>query len=184
MFEIKGDRPQWQTVYEHLSGMGIGDVVKHDELAGLLPDAAVGSIASAFRRAVRECEAELKRTFVNVRGVGYRVAHATEHEALARGHHRRAKRQLKTAKRKATSADRSLLTREERTRIDAVELNLARQIEMTARLEARVDRVESELKAARRQQSSEAAELSARVDKLADLLARHGIADRPVSAAA
>jgi hypothetical protein len=178
MFEVIGDRPQWQTVYERLSAMGIGQVIKHDELAGLLPTAPAGSVASAFRRAVRECEGELKRTFLSVRTVGYRMAAANEHERLARGHHKRARRQLRSAKRKATSADRSLLTREERARIDAVELNLSRQIEMTSRLEARVDRVESELKAARRQQSSESAELSQRVDKLAELLERHGITDQ------
>lgn len=184
MFEVIGDRPQWRTVYEYLAGMSIGDVVKHDELAGLLPDAPAGSVASALRRAVRECELELSRTFASVRGVGYKMCAAAEHERLARGHHRRAKRQLKSARRKAASADRSQLTREERARIDAIELNLSRQIEMTSRLESRVARVEDELKAARRQQSSESAELSERLDKLARLLERHGIGEKATVEAA
>lgn len=177
MFEIIGDRPQWQVVYARLAGMRIGDVIKHVELAELLPEAPMSSVYSAFRRAVRECEDELRRTFTSVRGVGYAMAAAADHERLARGHHRRAKRQLKTAKRKATSADRSLLTREERARIDAVELNLSRQIEMTSRLESRVSRVENDLKAARREASTDAAVLSERVDRLAELLERHGIGD-------
>lgn len=177
MFEIKGDRAQWQTIFEHISTMNIGDVIKHDELASLLPDAPEPSIRSAFYRAVQECETDLKRTFTNVRGVGFKMAAANEHERLARGHHKRAKRQLKRAKRKAVAADRSLLTREERTRIDAVELNLARQIEMTNRLESRVAKVETDLKAARREQRTDSAVLAERVDKLADLLAKHGITE-------
>lgn len=176
MFDIKGDRAQWRTIFEHIASMNIGDVVIYEQLAGLLPDAPEPSVRSAFRRAVQECELELKRTFANVRGVGYKMAAANEHERLARGHHTRAKRQLKTAKRKAGSADRSLLTREERARIDAVELNLSRQIEMTNRLEARVAKVETDLQTARREQRTDSAQLAERVDKLADLLAKHGIA--------
>ena len=178
MFEVKGDRAQWRTVYEHISTMDIGDVIKHDELTGLLPDAPESSIRPAFYRAVQECETELSRTFANVRGVGYKMVAANEHERLARTHHRRAKRQLKRAKRKATSADRSQLTREERARIDAVELNLARQIEMTSRLETRVAKVETDLKTARREQRTDSAQLAARVDKLTELLAKHGIGEK------
>lgn len=177
MFETIGDRPQWQVIYRRLASMQIGEVIKHVELAGLLPDAPTTSVGSAFRRAVRECEDELKRTFTSVRGIGYAMAAAADHERLARGHHRRAKRQLKTAKRKATSADRSLLTREERARVDAIELNLSRQIEMTSRLESRVSRVENDLKAARREASTDSAVLSERVDRLTELLERHGIGD-------
>lgn len=177
MFEIKGDRPQWQVIYQHISAMNPGDVIKYDELAGLLPDAPEGSVRPAFYRAVRECETENKRSFCNVRGVGYRMVDANEHERLARTHHKRAKRQLKSGKRKASAADRSRMTREERSRIDAVELNLSRQIEMTSRLTSRVEKVESDLKAARREQRTDTAALSERVDQLAGLLAKHGITE-------
>lgn len=179
LFETRGDRAQWLVIFEAIAQMQPGDVIKDVDLFALLPDAPEASVRSAFMRAMKEAEAELSRSFCRVRTVGYRMVAANEHEGLARGHHRRAKRQLKTARRKATSADRSLLTREERARIDAVELNLSRQIEMTARLESRMARVEDELKAARRQQSSESAELSERVDKLASLLERHGITEKP-----
>lgn len=180
MFDVKGDRAQWRTVYDYLSSMNVGDVVKHDELSGLLPDSPASSVGSAFRRAVQECETQNRRTFASVRGVGYKMVDANEHERLARGHHKRAKRQLKTAKRKASSADRSRLTREERARIDAVELNLSRQIEMTNRLEARVAKVENDLKTARREQSSEAAVLNERlerVERFAESMKRLGYAD-------
>lgn len=183
MFQPKNDRPQWQVVYERLATMDIDDVITDDELAALLPDVPEGSVASAYRRAVRQVEDDLKRTFTRVRTIGYRMCRSNEHEGLARGHHKRAKRQLKTAKRKATSADRSRLTREERARLDAVELNLARQIEMTNRLSARVEKVEGDLKAARREQQTDAAHLAERVDKLAALLEKHGIADSVPQAA-
>jgi hypothetical protein len=168
MFDVKGDRPQWQVIYERLQAMEIGEVVKYADLNALLPDASEASVRSAFTRAVRAMEDEQKRTFANVRLVGYKMVDATEHEGLARRHHKRAKRQLKTAKRKVVSADRSRLSREERARLDAMELNLSRQMEMTSRLEARVKSETQERKAAD-------ADLSERVDQLAKLLAKHGI---------
>lgn len=167
-FQPKADVAQWRQVYERLASMKVGDVVTHEQLERMLPGAGDGSIKSAFYRAVQECETELHRTFASVRGVGYRMAEAREHERLAADHHRRARRQLKRSKRKVTSADRSQLTREERARFDALELNLARQMEMTSRLEARVKTESRERRAAD-------AELSERVDKLTALLERHGI---------
>lgn len=184
MFQTKGDRAQWQVLYEYLTTMNIGDVVKYDELAGLLPGTPEGSVKSAFYRAMRECETQDKRTFSNVRGVGYRMVDANEHERLARVHHRKAKRQLRMSMRKARSADRSRLTREERSRIDAIELHLARQIDMTNRLAARVDRVEADLKAARREQRTDTAALNARlerVERLAEAIQRLGFADPAVT---
>lgn len=168
MFQVKGDRPQWQVIYERLQHMQIGEVIKYVELAALLPSAPEASARSAFARAVRAMEDEHHRTFANVRLVGYKMVDANEHEGLARRHHKRAKRQLKTAKRKVVSADRSRLSREERARLDAMELNLSRQMEMTARLEARVKSETQERKAAD-------ATLSERVDLLAALLTKHGI---------
>lgn len=184
MFEIKGDRPQWQIIYDRIVDMAVGEVIKYDELFGLLPDAPEGSVRGAWQQAVKRVEDDRKRTFANVRKVGYRMVEANEHEGLARGHHRRANRQLKRAKRKAVSADRSRLTREERARIDAVELNLSRQIEMTNRLSARMARVETDLNAAReevkstrRQQSTDTAALSDRLDRLEQSMTRLGFTE-------
>lgn len=167
-FQPKADRSQWQIVFERLSKMGVGDTITHGQLDALLPDAGEGSVKSAFYRAVTECEMELHRTFASVRGIGYRMVEAREHERLAKDHHRRARRQLKRSQRKVTSADRSQLTREERARLDAVELQLARQVELTSRLDAKV-------KAESRERKAADAELSERVDKLTALLERHGI---------
>lgn len=178
MFETKADTAQWRMVYARISGMGIGDVIKYDELTGLLPDAAEGSIRGAFYRAVRECEDEQHRTFDCVRGIGYRMVAAAEHERLARSKHKRAKRQLKGAWRKAHSADRSKLTPDERRRLDAMEDHLGRQQEMIRRLEGRVAAVEGDLKVARRTQKENTAEVADRLDKLTKLLERHGITEK------
>lgn len=179
MFEVKGDRPQWQVVYEALAGMDIGDVIKDADLAALLPDAPEGSVRGAFFRAVKQMEDDRKRTFSRVRLVGYKMAHARENEGLARSKHKSAKRSLRAAHRKAHAADRSLLTTEERKRIDAMELNLAAQRDMIGRLSTRVEKLDASLKDVRREQRTDAAQLADRVDRLADLLQRHGIAEAP-----
>lgn len=181
MFEVKGDRPQWRIVYDHLATMRVDQVVKDAELSALLPDAAPGSVRGAFVRAVREMEDEHRRTFTRVRLVGYRMVHARENEGLARQQHRRAKRRLSAAHRKAHTADRSMLTREERSRIDALEVNLAAQRDMIGRLSAKVGKLDSDLKTVRREQKSGSAQLAERVDRLAELLERHGITDRAVT---
>ena len=168
MFDVKGDRAQWRVIYDRLSDMKVGEVIKYDEIVGLLPEAAEGSWRGAFNRAVKEMEAAMSRSFDNVRGVGYRMVAANEHERLARRHHKRAKRQLVRSVSKAHSADRSQLTRDERARLDALELNLAQQVELTKRLTARIQRETQERK-------SEVAAVSDKVDRLAALMERHGI---------
>lgn len=173
MFEVKGERPQWETIYGRLATMQIGEVIKDDELAALIPDAPEGSIRSAFYRAVKQVEDDHKRTFDRVRTVGYRMVEASEHEGLARRQHKKAKRRMATAVRKAHSADRSRLTPDQRRRLDAVEDHLARQAEMIRRLDERVEK--NEQRTARTEKDQ--LKLADRVDALAGLLARHGIRD-------
>lgn len=179
MFEVKGDRPQWQTVYERLSTMDIGDVIKDVDLFDLLPDAPEPSVRGAFWRAVREMEDERKRSFTRVRVTGYRMVEATEHERLARDQHKKAGRRMTSALRKAHSADRSLMDSEARRRIDAIEDHLGRQKEMIRRLEAQQEKTAARV--ARTEKDS--AELTDRLDRLSDLLDRHGITDAASGAA-
>lgn len=178
MFRTKGDVAQWKVLYGYLSLLKVGDQVKDEELIARLPDAAEGSWRSAFFRAVKELEREDKRTFARVRGVGYRMIEAREHEGEARKQHKRARRRLASAHAKVHSADRSRLTPEERQRMDAMELHLAQQQQLTKRLDARVDRLQEDLKEARREHKQDLASVSERVDKLAEQLARAGIAER------
>lgn len=175
MFEPKGHEAQWETIYHHIAAMNVGDTLTYDTLAGLLPYAAESSVRPALYRAVQQLEEDNSRTLANVRGVGYRMVRAAEHEGLARDQHRKAKRRLKAATRKVRSADRSQLTPEERRRFDAMADHLSRQQSMIRRLDDRVARTERDLRAVRRDQKQNAAELSERVDALAKLLERHGI---------
>lgn len=178
MFETKGDVAQWKVLYGYLSSLKVGDQVKDAELEELLPDAAEGSWRSAFFRAVKELERTHKRTFDRVRLVGYRMVEAREHEGLARKQHKRAKRRLAAAYSKAHSADRSRLNPDERRRLDAVEMHLAQQQDLTKRLESRVERLQHGLQEARREHKQDIASVSERVDKLAEQLERAGISER------
>ena len=173
MFETKADRPQWAIVYDRLAGMDVGEIVKDEELFGLLPDAPESSVRSAFYRAVRELEDANHRTLDRVRTVGYRVVDAPEHERLARGQHKKAKRRLKAANSRAHSADRTRLNPDERRRLDAIEDHLGRQQEMVRRLDARVEKTEQ--RTARTEKDT--AQLADKLDELRDLLRRHGIDD-------
>jgi uncharacterized coiled-coil protein SlyX len=170
VFEVKGDKAQWVTVYEYLSTLQINQVVKDQELFALLPDAPEASVYGAFRRAMREMETGHQRTFDRVRTVGYRMVHPRETERLARGQQTKAKRRLKSAQDKAHSADRSMLDHAEKQRIDALELNLAQQRDMIRRLD-------KGLKVERLERKAETADLTERMDALAALLAKHGITE-------
>lgn len=168
MFQPKGDKARWVTIYEHLQTLNIGGVVKDAELFALLPDASEACVRSAFARAVEEMQSAHHRSFDRVRLVGYRMVEAREHERLARRQHSRATKRLKSAVSKVRSADRSLLTQDERHRIDALEVHLASQQAMLARLD-------KNLQTETRERKTETAELAERVDQLTALLARHGI---------
>jgi uncharacterized coiled-coil protein SlyX len=175
VFELKGDRPQWQAIYERLETMSIGDLITDAEIDALLPESTAVSHSSAFWKAVAVMEADRLRTFSRVRQIGYRMVQAVDHAGLARKHHKRAGRQLRSALRKASSSDRSLLSHEDRRRMDDLEMNLARQADFNVRMSKRLNREVRERKA-------DVAQVSERVDQLSALLAKHGIdADDPAT---
>lgn len=180
MFAPKGTTAQWEVIYARLAEMSIGDEVKDAELFALLPDAPEASVRSAFHRAVRQVEDDMRRTFARIRNVGYTMVEASEHERLARRQHKFAKRRLKAATRKLHSADRALLSPEQRRRFDALEDHLARQAEMIRRLDERQARTEQEIKTLRRTTKADLAAVSEHATEAAkaavtELLARHGI---------
>lgn len=170
-FTPKGAVAQWRTVYEHLITLSVGDVITHEQLAGLIPEAAESSIRQAFYRAVKELEDENSRTFASVRGVGYRMAEAREHEGLAQNHHRRSRRQLGRARRKLISADRSRLTADEKSRFTALEVHVSQQQAMLRRLSAK----QQAMQTVQVQTNADVVEVKEQVSKLAALLERHGI---------
>ncbi len=169
-FQTKGDRPEWQIVYDHLRTLNVGDTVTYATLDRLLgrdftPD------RSPIYRATKQLEADDRRTLANVPNVGYRVVTAVEHEDLARHHHKKSRRQMKRALRRIQSADRSQLDADQIRRFDAVELTLSRHADAIRRLDARVAKTEQAIQAAAGDQAATAAQ----VEKLTAALQRHGI---------
>lgn len=186
MFEIKGRESQWKTIYRELKHLAIGSLVTLDELKDMVPNAHPNSVRPAFFRAVKELELNDSRTFINVRGVGYRMAEAREHENLARRQQKFAKRRIAAGLRVAAAADRSLLTPDELRRLTQLEQHLQRQQSFMRQLEQRTEKVE--LKVAETVEQVEqvghrvaltekdALQMNDRVDQLFKLLERHGIA--------
>ena len=172
MFEVKGHQSQWKTIYDRLSLMDIDDVVTLKQLGEMLPNVPAASVRPAFYRAVKEMQARRSRTFAAVRGVGYRMVDANEHESLARGKHKSARKQLRKAQLIVASADRSRLTPEERRRIDELEHHMQRQADMLKRLDDRQDKTERRVALTEK----DMLHLSDRLERTEALLRKHGFA--------
>lgn len=172
MFEVKGHQSQWKTIFDNLSRMDIGDVVTMKDLYGMLPGVPQSSVRPAFYRAVKEMQDKKSRTFAVVRGTGYRMVDANEHESLARGKHKSARKQLKKAQQIVAAADRSRLTPDERRRLDELEHHMARQASMLKRLDERAERTEQRVAVTEK----DLAQMDDRLEQMESLLRRHGFA--------
>jgi hypothetical protein len=171
LFQPVGEKPQWQMIYDGLTGLDIGDVITYERLADLLGVDDFRLHRGAWTKAANRWGSEHKRAFAPVRNVGYRVVNATEHELLARGHHRKSKRSLTRGRRMLETADRSLLSEEDRHRFDQLEQTISRHSDLIRRLDARQGRTEMALSQAAQQQTI----TEARISALEDVLRRHGI---------
>jgi hypothetical protein len=169
-FEPKYGRALWRLVYDHIlkTDMQIDEVLTYKQLAELLPDEKLQVRQAAVRRTARELEAAHSRTLDCVAKVGYRMVPAVEHERLARGHHKRAYRQVKRAGQRAHAADRSQLTMEQAQRMDHMERTLRDHARLLARLDERVKRET-------RERQSVVAALSGEIDVLREAMTRYGI---------
>ncbi|MEV7008235.1 hypothetical protein [Streptosporangium sp. NPDC051022] len=174
MFEVKNDQAEWRKIYAKALTLNVDDVLTYDDLGDLL-DRDFLADRSPIYRTIRELEKNNARTLANVKGIGYRLAAAVEHEGLARSHHQRSRRQLRKAVSKAASANRAEMTVDERKRIDGLEMSLRQHSQMIRRLDLRDKEREAQLKDLRREKNADVAELSERVDRLAELLERHGV---------
>lgn len=170
MFETKADRAEWRIVYDAAAALEVGDMLTYQALDELLDRSFVNDRTPLYR-AMTELERENLRTLDNVPRVGYRVVEASEHERLARRHHRKSRRQLSKSFGKLHSADRSRLTEEERRRVDRLEATVSRHADMIRRIDSRVEQHDAAIKAGRRTTK----ELEARLDELAERMHRAGI---------
>jgi hypothetical protein len=174
VFTPKADRAEWRVVYDEARKLEPGQVLTYQRLSQLLGrDFTAGRVP--VTRAIRELEAADSRTLVCVRGQGYRIAAATEHEHLARQHSARSRRQLDKAAAKARSANRAELSAEQARRLDELEMQFNQHAGMLRRLDARDRQRAAEIKQLRRDTSGDIAGLSDQVTRLTDALKRHGI---------
>jgi len=165
-FQPKGEKAEWEMIYDYLKSKEKGALISYKELSKVI-NRDFASNRSPIYRAMKEMEIEDDRSLLNVRGYGYKITIAQDHEGLAFLHHKKSRRQMNTAKRKITSADMTQLSQAERARFREIELALSQQAEMIKRLDKRVTVVEEKQKTQ--------GDTTARLDKLIDALKRHGI---------
>jgi hypothetical protein len=160
MFETKTGKAQWEVVAEVLETKNIGDIVTD------FPEASLNGVVWHAIRKYRDH----KRTFERVRKVGWCMVKASEHSRLARKQQVKSVRRLTEAKSIAGSADLSLLDPEQRRSIQAQFLHLSQLHDQVSR---RVDRLDRRVGVVEKEQVS----TEDKVERLADLLRRHGITD-------
>jgi len=174
VFTPKGERAEWRVIYDEARKLAPGDVLSYGRLSQVLGrDVRSGRVP--VERVIRELQQADSRTLVCVRGQGYRIAAATEHEHLARRHSARSRRQLAKAAAAARSANRAELSPEQARRLDELEMQFSQHAGMLRRLDARDRQREAEIRQLRRDTSGGLATLSGQVSRLADVLQRHGI---------
>lgn len=146
MFEIKGDKPQWKIVTDVLKTKDIGDIVTYEEiLSALGPDFPRNSLSPVVWSAIRKFRETDKRTFENVRTVGWRMVEATEHSRLARRAQLRGKRRLADAVSISSNTDLTRLNPEQRRFQQAQELHLRQLLARLTRVEEKVEKTEEKV---------------------------------------
>lgn len=173
-FESINTVPRWKMILDVITPLEVDEAVTFDQLN----DAAgidVREVRGDLYRAIQTLESDHHRTMESVRTVGYRVVAANEHGRLAKKHHKKSRRQIDKAIRKADSSDRSKLTEVERREIDSMGSTLRSHRDMIRRLELRVDRTEARLQLVEQVQDKDASAQASRIDALEEALRRHGI---------
>lgn len=174
IFAPKGEKPQWEYLFDVLRLKQVNEVATYEELSEAV-GFNVRQNRSPLYLAQKQLEKQHLRTIVVEKGVGYRIAEATEHEELARNHQKRGRRQIKRAIDKIVYVDRGRLTPEAVKRFDAIQMTLARQEDLIKRNDVRLTNVEKAIQATRQATAKTAEELEAKQAKMIEALKRHGI---------
>lgn len=130
-FQPVGSQPRWRNVYDRARTLEHGAILTYQQLEQITGNDPRNDRQPVYRATI-ELEETDHKSLVCVPNVGYRVALPSEHRSLTERHRRRSYRQLKTARRKADSADRSKLTDDERRWFDETSIRLS-QVETAAR---------------------------------------------------
>ena len=166
-----GEKPRWEYIYDELSTLDIGDTLTYERLYELLDVTDRTIVRPPFYKAAQVWGQEAKRALRPIPNIGYRVVDASEHEHIAKGQHRSARRKLRKSRQTLANADRSRLNDEERQRFDRMEATLGRHEDLIRRLDGRTAKVEKAVAESKRKHNV----TDERITALEDALRRHGI---------
>lgn len=172
-FEIKGDMPQWQMVYDVLDRKQIDDIVTYNELTEALGRDFLAD-RGPFYKAQRHLLEQKLRALAPIPTIGYQVVQATDHERLARKEHRSGRRKIRKAKNLVQHADRTGMAPEVRQKFDALEGTLSRQEDAIRRIDIKTQRHEAAIKAVEQKVESGEDRL-ARLERLEEALRSKGL---------
>jgi hypothetical protein len=174
LFAPKGVKPQWEMVYDIFKPLAEDDVLTYEE-ARVKLGWDLRQNRTPLYKAMRKMEQDDHRTLAPVPGVGYRIAHPTEHETLGRKHHRKARRQLHRSVSKFRSADRTKIPKEQADRLDRLEMTTQRIDESVRKLDERQKHIERVVKEHREEALESITDVNERVEKMREALRRHNI---------
>lgn len=177
MFETKSGKPQWEIVVGVLATKNIGEIVTDQEILAVLgSDFPRESLSSVVWHAIRKFR-DQKRTFERVRKIGWRLVEPSEHSRLARRQQLRSRRRLVDAVSISASTDLTKLDPDQRRAQRAEELHLRQLVDQVTRrvhrLERQHEKIEQRVGVVEKDQYT----TEDRIDRLRDLLRRHGISD-------
>jgi hypothetical protein len=117
--------PGRQAVYERFSSMEPGEMLSHDELLSLLDTDDMHRVYKVVGFVARRLRRHHRRTLGCVRGTGYRVLYANEHDEQAASYEDSGRRKFHTAMDVLRSTRTEELNPKERERHDAGVMVLA-----------------------------------------------------------
>lgn len=172
-FQPKGDKAQWEKIFDLVVDLPPGTVVTFAQLRKVLgyDISQVGRSRGPVHKASEHLLAEKKRALMPERGKGYRVAKASEHEGLARKEQRSARKKVASAVALTVNVDRNELTDEQRASIDAFAQVVAAQAVMLSRQSIRIGHAEKRIG----HTEERIGQVDSRVGVLEALLRHHGV---------
>lgn len=167
-FQPLGEVSRRQMVVDLLGDQPEGTLVTYEQLEQLL-DVDRQTCQGAVNQAKLALEREHSKAVVSVRGVGYRIVHASEHLAVARVHQGKARKQLVKSRSKVDYVDLSKLTEGERAAVVLAGTAIGLQLDYMKRNDIRSTRIEAAVELVKdtaQRSEEEIAELKARLARL------------------
>jgi hypothetical protein len=161
-----------QLVYEYLRELAHDTTVTYEQLDKVLGrDSRIDR--GPIKAAMRKLEKNDKRTLINVRGVGYRIAQPAEHADVAMRRVEKSRRVMRSAASCAKAADRSQLTPEESAKLDTVAIQVGGLVDAMDEVRRKQKKFQDDLvslreenKQDRRNNATQMAAMEERVDQL------------------